>query len=46
MVREYVTLFGDAPRKLLIRVRANCAGSDMLNSLFADRRNEAESDNQ
>jgi len=28
--------------QLLARVRADCAGSDMLSDLFADRRREAE----
>jgi len=33
-------------QQLLARVRADCAGSGMLDSLFADRRQEAEMDNQ
>ena len=32
--------------QLLARVRADCAGSDMLTDLFADRRREAELDAQ
>jgi len=33
-------------QQLLARVRADCAGSDMLDALFADRRQEAARDSQ